>query len=318
MKITDSENKQHFEGYFIYDCAIRAANVFSFILFRHGDDATEPEKRLLNYFPDDPQDDRFGFASFRGFASPHLAIATKPIEKAIMIGLNGGVAALGAGPDSGVQDKIPSGAHDQPIFGGVSGVTAINGYVYAVGGWRHVGKRIDTNQWVALHDRKSMPVPKGKNGINYDGFRAISGFDEDDVYCVGGDGDAWRFDGKKWRQCPLPSNMSLWSVCCAEDGFVYIGAQSGSIIKGRGDKWTVIHKGDLTLPFKDLVWFDGKVWCTSDYGLWTIENDKLVESELPAAVTACSGNLAAGFGKLLLAGINGATVYDGKNWERLI
>lgn len=318
MKLTEQEIRKYIKGYFCYDCAIRASNVFSFVLVQNRNGAVEPKKRLINFFPQDAAGDRFGAADLEGFASPLLAIATKPIEKAILVGMDCGVAALGAGPGSGLQDKIPNGNHDKPIFGGVAGAASINGYVYVVGGWRHVAKRTDTNKWIAVHDRKSMPIPIGKGPINYDGFRAIAGFSEDDIYCVGGNGDAWRYDGSKWHQCPLPTNMDLYSICCAEDGFVYIGAQSGSIIKGRGDKWQVIHKGNLTLPFKDLVWFDGRVWCTSDYGLWTIEKDKLVQSELPAEVTVCSGNLAAGFGKLLLAGFHGATVYDGKKWERLI
>jgi hypothetical protein len=309
---------ENFDGYFIYDCAIRN-NAYCFLLFENTNDGdtTEPKKRLVSYFPDFNGKPLINGHNYVGFEIPHLAVATTPKEQAIMLGLNGAVAVLGSG-ESGLQDRIPGGAHDQPIFGGVSGATSINGYVYVVGGWRHVAKRVDANQWVAIHDRKSMPIPKSKHGLPDGGFDAIAGFNEDDIYCVGDDGDAWRFDGKKWRQCPLPTNMFLHSVCCAEDGFVYIGAQSGSIIKGRGDKWKVIHKGDLTLPFKDMVWFDGKVWCTSDYGLWTIENDKLIESELPSSVTACSGNLAAGFGKLLLAGMHGATVYDGKTWERLV
>jgi hypothetical protein len=49
-----------------------------------------------------------------------------------------------------------------------------------------------------------------------------------------------------------------------------------------------------------------------------VENGQLIESDLPADVIACSGNLATGYGKLLLAGLNGATVYDGTKWERLV
>ena len=74
----------------------------------------------------------------------------------------------------------------------------------------------------------------------------------------------------------------------------------------------------MTLAFKDMVWFDGKVWCTSDYGLWVIKDGKLKEAELPAEVTACAGNLSVGDGVMLLAGMYGATVYDGKTWTRLI
>ena len=49
-----------------------------------------------------------------------------------------------------------------------------------------------------------------------------------------------------------------------------------------------------------------------------IEDGKLKEAELPAEVTASAGNLSVGDGVMLLAGMYGATVYDGKTWTRLI
>ena len=306
-----------FDNFYIYDCALRATG-YCFLLYRMqaDDDNNEPVKRIASYFPNFQGKPVLAWQQYRGFEIPHLVVAHQPKEQAVMLGLSGSVAVLGTG-DSDMQDKIPSGK-GSAMQGNVKGSINIDGYIYTVGGWRSVAKRVDANQWESIVDRNAMPEPKSKDGINRGGFNAMSAFNAKDIYCAGGEGDVWRFDGSKWHQCPLPTNMDLYSICCAEDGFVYIGAQSGSIIKGRGDKWQVIHKGNLTLPFKDLVWFDGRVWCTSDYGLWTIEKDKLVQSELPAEVTVCSGNLAAGFGKLLLAGFHGATVYDGKKWERLI
>jgi hypothetical protein len=318
MLITDAERTKYFKGYFIYDCAIRQSAVFSFLLFQHGDDPYGADKRLLNYFPNDAPGERFGDRNLLGFENPQLAITKYPTEKAVVVSMHGGVIVLGAGPGSGMEQKIPHGRDDLPMYTNVSGITSINGYVYAVGGWRAVAKRVDANQWVAVHDRKTLPKPRSNGGLATGGFRAISGFSEDDLYCVGDDGDVWRFDGVRWHHCALPTNMDLWSVYCADDGYVYIGGASGSVIKGRGDKWKIIYKGEFSLPFKDVVWFEDRLWCTSDHGLWTVHKDKLTAPELPAGVTACSGNLSAGYGKLLLAGMGGATVYDGKHWERLV
>lgn len=149
--------------------------------------------------------------------------------------------------------------------------------------------------------------------VNDCGFEAISGFNADDLYCVGGKGDAWRYDGKEWHRCPVPTNMYLESVCCAGDGHVYIGMQSGRLMRGREDHREVIHEDYMTLPFKDMVWFDGRLWCTSDYGLWTVENGKLIDADVPPQVKTCSGNLSAADGVMLLAGHYGAAVYDGKH-----
>ena len=56
----------------------------------------------------------------------------------------------------------------------------------------------------------------------------------------------------------------LTAVCCGEDGYVYVGGLHGSIWKGREDTWQLINDGELSLPFKDMVWYDGAVWCAND------------------------------------------------------
>jgi hypothetical protein len=71
------------------------------------------------------------------------------------------------------------------------------------------------------------------------------------------------------------------------------------------------------MPFKDKVWFHNRLWCTSDYGVWTVERGKLKELVLPPDVKACAGNLSAADGMRLLAGLHGAALYDGTRWNRL-
>ncbi len=286
-----------FDGFHIYDCAVRT-NGYCFILseVQAGRSSKEPLKRMVAYFPDFQGKPLLNWKEYRGFASPHLSIAYQPNEQAVMLALGGVVAVMGSGV-SGMEQDVPHGDDSMPLFNGAHGIATIDGYIYAVGGWRTACRRVGPNQWENIVDRKTMPAPNGtETGLSLGGFGAIDGFNANDIYCVGRNGDAWRFDGKQWHQCALPTNMYLENVCCAGDGFVYIGAQSGSVLKGRDNNWTLIHRGDLSLPFRDMVWYQGKVWCTSDYGLWTIENDKLVEPDLPAEVLSCSGRLAVGDG----------------------
>lgn len=75
---------------------------------------------------------------------------------------------------------------------------------------------------------------------------------------------------------PFPTNKLLYTVCCAGDGFVYIADFDGAIWKGRNEQWTQITHGGMTMPFLDMGWFDGRLWCASDYGIWVLEDDKLV------------------------------------------
>lgn len=86
------------------------------------------------------------------------------------------------------------------------------------------------------------------------GFSCVDGFSENDIYAAGGKGDVWNFDGDEWRQIHFPSNMLIESICCGQDGYVYIGAQSGTVFKGRKDQWKMIHRGvNLTVQANGMV-----------------------------------------------------------------
>ena len=318
MKINETERKEFFYGFSINDCAVRAKNIFSFLLVSISEDQDHSTKRILNFSPTRPVGSRIGYTDYSGFDFPKLVAAQKPKDQALMVGMRGGVATLGSG-DNLMEKSIANGSPSTPIYTSAHGLTTIDGYVYATGGWRAVCRRVAANQWEFVGDRSTLPVPKrGSSGSNNQGFSAIAGFNASDIYCVGGHGDAWRFNGTNWRQCALPTNMILENVCCAGDGYVYIGMQSGSVMRGREDYWEMIHKGSLTIPFKDMVWYQDRVWCTSDYGIWQIVDCKVIEADIPAEIRGCGGNLSVGDGVMLMAGMYGAAVFDGKKWERLI
>jgi hypothetical protein len=74
----------------------------------------------------------------------------------------------------------------------------------------------------------------------------------------------------------------------------------------------------MPLPFRDMVWYEDRGWCTSDYGLWTIHKGKIGRPEVPATVSACSGNLSVGDGVLLLAGLYGAVFKEDGQWNEIV
>ena len=311
--INKSFFEEAFSGFQIYDCAVRARKAYSFSLVELSE-INEKEKRIVTYFQDDNDGNWQGYF---GFAGLNLACAKFPSEQAVMVARDGSVAVLGSGV-SDMEKSIESNAPSTPIYTSVHGLATIEGYVYATGPWRAVCRRVAANKWEFVGDRNTLPVPKrNSSGSNNQGFDAIAGFNASDIYCVGGHGDAWRFNGTSWRQCALPTNMTLENVCCAGDGYVYIGMQSGSVMRGREDYWEMIHKGSFTIPFKDMVWYQDRVWCTSDYGVWQIVDGKVIEADIPAEIRGCGGNLSVGDGVMLMAGMYGAAVFDGKKWERL-
>ncbi|NHZ40888.1 hypothetical protein [Massilia aquatica] len=307
-----------FEGYYIYKCAVATKNHFYFVLLEfveHND--TAPRKRLISIILGD-DDEEILCAEYDAeyFDLARLTSVQYPEQHAVMVALDGDVAVMNS-EYSRFEDSIPRGKRGSPLATSATAVASIDGYAYVVGAWRSVCRRIAPGQWETLADH-SLPTPeRNKFGRSNQGFDVIAGFSASDIYAGGGEGDLWHYDGERWRQCQLPTNMSIETICCAADGCVYVGLQSGSIMKGRHRKWELIHKGNMTLPFQDMVWFQNRVWCTSDYGIWTIDDGKLVDPALPAEVRACSGNLSVGDGVMLIAGMYGAIVFDGTRWTPL-
>ena len=85
---------------------------------------------------------------------------------------------------------------------------------------------------------------------------------------------------------------------------------------GRGDEWQVIHEDRMSVPFKDIVWYQDRLWCTSEYGLWTLGKDgTLGNADIPALATACGGNLSTADGILMVGGLHGAAIHDGSQWH---
>lgn len=55
------------------------------------------------------------------------------------------------------------------------------------------------------------------------GFSCVDGFSEMISYAAGGR-DVWNFDGDEWS-AHFPSNMLIESICCGQDGYVFISVR---------------------------------------------------------------------------------------------
>ncbi|MDQ1835551.1 WD40/YVTN/BNR-like repeat-containing protein, partial [Massilia scottii] len=197
--------------------------------------------------------------------------------------------------------------------GAIFRMKMIQGYAYVCGGNRSAGKRLDKGEWFS----HSEAIPKLADSSDA-GFEDIAGFSENDLYAVGGKGDVWHYNGKTWQQVSFPTNIWTTTVCCGGDGNVYISCYEGLTFMGRDNRWKKIYDGGISLGFKDMVWHEGKVWCTNDNGVWTIENGKLARaSGLPSEIYVCSGSLSVNDGVMLMAGLGGAAFMEQGQWHNL-
>ncbi|WP_338848513.1 hypothetical protein V8J88_06395 [Massilia sp. W12] len=316
MKLDKISFDKYIKGSTLIDAVVRRKDMLYFIF---EDDAPRPETettwtRVITC-NDRPGLRPWGIAELKGMLNMKASVAYQPKEQFVGFSLNHHIYAIGSG-EVGFEKDLSSGKNDAGEWAGMRGGAVksktIDGWLWIVGSGRSVMRRQGNNTWEwhsAIPDRSLM---------DDGGFEDIDGFSSTDIYAAGGHGDVWHFDGKTWRAIPFPSNMSLETVCCAGDGMVYIGADEGAVFQGRGEQWKLIHRGDTTLSYTDLVWYQDRVWGTSDYGVWHIQNGKVKRAHLPDGVRVCAGHLSAADGVLLLAGQYGATLFDGKQWNRII
>jgi hypothetical protein len=330
--MNNTERSDNLSGYYTVDCSVRDRNIFYFVLYEdytawpaskwnpnssQGPHAKDIKKRILVWIRENAEDDQWSQETLTGISRLFGESCKKP--KPQFVGIAGtDVYSIGSG-EKGFEEKIPYFDQGGPFQGSASKARSIDGWLYAAGGGHCVGKRIAKGQWQSF--TKKIRTPSEKNGQSHF-FRDIDGFSVNDIYCVGDYGYVCHFDGEAWELQNLPTNINLQSVVCAGDGFVYVSGLHGATYKGRGQQWKNLYKGHLetqplsgmTLGFKDMVWYQDRVWCTSDYGLWTIKDDKLEEADVPGFVNGCVGNLSTADGVLLLAGHGGAAFLENGQW----
>ncbi|MCG7392485.1 hypothetical protein MHY87_06165 [Microvirga sp. ACRRW] len=331
MLMNQAEYDKHLKGFRITGCAIRSRDAFYFVAIADSPNRARPESdlttRVIPYFFEEIEK-RWGHINYTGYSRTLAGTSQNPESKFVGVDRGGQVMVVGGGKME-IED-IPGG-RTGPIRGSVNRVRTINGFTHICSNNRGLARRDGTNLWTSLCG--NLPIKPDPDGFgDAYGFNDFDAFDDGEVYCVGGQSDVWRFDGASWTQIDVPGNHSeasnfltkagskvarvpLHSVCCAGDGYVYIGGPDGSVWKGRNEKWKLIHDDRLSSSFKDMVWFQDRVYCTSDYGLWEIVNDEVRPCDVSEEITLCSGNLAVADGVMLLAGEGRAAYHDGHEWK---
>ncbi len=327
-QITLDEYKKFLRGYNLTDCVVRERDLFYFIgredYTKWPTSKWDPDKEshpgedeinkiFIGYDGAAPLGKRLGTVELLGYPRTMAAASIKPDAKGFAISTHGDIYATGGG-EIGRETDIPAGDDGGPLRGVIRKVRMIDGHLYLCGGHNCVGKRLGKNKWLSL----SEGVPNPARNDNLDNFlHDIDGFSEQDIYTVGNYGQVFHFDGKVWKRISLPTNIDFETVCCAGDGHVYISGAKGTTYRGRGNKWHLVHQGNGSLPFRDMVWYKDRVWCTSDYGLWQFLDGKFDSVTLPDGMNAYSGNLSTAAGVLLLAGYGGAAYLENGVWTRI-
>ncbi len=319
--LKNDEFRKHLQGYNIIDCAVRKKDFYYFLAREDytqssfWNDENEPpdetvlKKRVIPFQPYKQDGQHWSNASLNGFEITNGGIAYEPVEQFVAMSLTGQIYALGSG-SSGLEPRVEYSALGRRSV--ITRLTTIGKTLYAVGLDRTIGIKRGKGDWIW----QSSQIPFDEHAEEGKcGFYDLHGLDENEMYGVGKRGDVWIFSGSSWRKCAFPSNIDLETVCCTPDGTVYVSGYEGETYRGTGDVWKQIAKPELSIPFKDMVWYEDRVWCTNDSGLWWIKGDTLEMADVPSNIKVCSGNLSTRDGVLLLAGYAGAAVMEEGRWK---
>ncbi|UOD29362.1 hypothetical protein INH39_28800 [Massilia violaceinigra] len=329
--------RKYVSGYTFYDCAILSEHEFGFILVEErdswdDDDDRAPMTRFVAIDIDEPIERRFRGAQTGAFSGTTIAASEQPRA---YVAVDSASKVHSIEPERSGDERAIDRVLDMSIGNGMLGTVrkAVRaaGKIYALGIHRKIYRRIGVDQWIEFGAQgNGVPMPADLTSqpdfIYTLGFNDMSAFSKNDMYAVGGEGDAWRFDGEQWHQCSIPTAAKLTTVCCAGNGLVYITEQKGSVWEGRADRWQKVTGKQLPAGFYpvDSVWFNNRLYLGTQCGIFTLDKKRgkvvdLKEAEEDAPDPANSGRLdLSEDGRFLLTvGPYGACIHDGTTWCRL-
>ena len=326
MIFTKETHKLIFPGFIIIDCVIQDFNRQIYLLVEDDDEKIKDGDLPSYWFVytyknyQDPME-RFYAANRVDLDDPKIAYNAK-LNDTIGVDEDGQLFSEDADGNDREEEGLPLKINGSKLRATYTNVKTVGESMYAIGIPHLLYKRNDVNDWEHLSE--SIPLP-GKYVGNYlssepaSGWDDFDGFSEQDMYLIGGNGGVWRYDGIDFKQCDFPSNEVMRNVCCAGDGYVYIGGRRGRLWRGKNDTWELMSEREFSISWKDIAWFNDRLFLGSDYGLWEFKDGEVIDAEVPDQVRTCSGSLSICPEKkyLLTAGNNGASMYDSKEWTVL-
>jgi hypothetical protein len=237
-----------------------------------------------------------------------ISVCHIPTERVITISPSGKVEASGGGHPP-TNEEISS--NEDLIFREVKGIA--KGYAYAVGPARTVYKRDKPGEW----NRINVPQPERDNLMNA-GFESIDGFSEKDIYAVGWGGEIWHYNGSLWKQLNSPTNLGLFKVRCAEDGYVYVSGQMGILLRGRNEIWEIIEHETTEEDLRGIECFKEKLYVSTTKSVYELKDEQLIQVDFGNDVPSTCYYLSANDGIMWSIGAKDVMEFDGKKWSRIV
>lgn len=242
-----------------------------------------------------------------------------------VLGVSAGICAVRTSPpeiltlcaDGRVQRAAPDGQSYENLVdeipskhGLLRDIRHIGDSIYATGFGRQVYVRSAQRTWQRC-DQGVVEDPKAES---LSGFESIDGFDENEIYAVGNQGEIWCRRERRWQKIESLTNVILENVLCAPDGMVYASGQLGILLRGRLNRWEIIEHELTEDTFWDMTWFDNRLWLSTTQALYSFANDKLERIDTGLCAGQTFRYLDATQDCLWSSGERHLAAFDGRAW----
>lgn len=237
-----------------------------------------------------------------------------PAERYLVLGTNGSIRASGGGVIK-EEVSIASCGVDPRKRGPLREIRGIaKGRAYAVGTCRQAYVREDEDQWRCIDQSAQI----GDTPITDTSFESIDGFNEQEIYTVGWEGEIWKYDDSLFTPQNSPTDLALYKVRCATDGFVYACGQLGTLIRGRNDQWEIIEHGSTREDLWGMEVLNGELYVSSTHSVYRLEDGKLRPVDFGDDVPRTCYHLSAADGIMWSIGAKDIMEFDGSTWKRCL
>jgi hypothetical protein len=239
-------------------------------------------------------------------------------DAVIVLGINGEVARF----RQGKVEPLPSIAGPPPPSerGTMLGLAEVGESLVACGGNQQVYRYGGGGTWVKFEDGFTRPEDGGISQFEF----VVEDPSNGDLYAGGARGEFWRHDGRRWRRVELPTNLRLIAAAPGADGTIWIAGQLGTLLRGSGGAWEVLHQDKGIAYFWDLAFVADRLFLTTDHVLYEWKDGSLEvvnfadESLYEGAIPYSFYKLCVAGNRLYTFGAKDVLCLEDNRWHRIV
>jgi len=201
------------------------------------------------------------------------------------------------------------------ISRGIRDIKFIGKHFYSGYAGNQIHRRDAPKKWTLISEEPRKYCKR----FNKCDVQSVDGFNEEEIYFCGNDGNLWVMLKDEWHKIRTKPDWNLENVICGDDGKVYAVDTRGRVAIGRGTKFELfdIPKADDIMPYiHEACVFQGKLYGGGVGGSLMVFKDKVWQNaNLP--LIGSVEYMVAKDGVMLIAGAWTLKVYNGKETVEL-